>query len=86
MVHQSYLCPKKTADRRMHVDYWALNKQMIKVRYQLPGIDLHLDWLGQARVFSKLDLAQGYHQIAMAKDSVEKIARFARTWANGNTW
>ena len=40
----------------------------------MPRIDLLLDRLGQARVFSKLDLAQGYHQIAMAKDSVEKTA------------
>ena len=40
----------------------------------MPRIDLLLDRLGQASVFSKLDLAQGYHQIAMAKDSVEKTA------------
>ena len=30
--------------------------------------------LSQARAFSKLDLAQGYHQIAMEEDSVEKAA------------
>ena len=58
----------------MCVDYRALNKQTIKDRYPLPRIDLLLDRLGQARVFSKLDLAQGYHQIAMAHDSVEKTA------------
>ena len=28
----------------------------------------------QARIFSKLDIAQGYHQIAMAKESINKIA------------
>ena len=47
---------------------------MIKGRYPLPRIDLLLDRLGQARVFSKLDLAQGYHQIAMTDDSIEKTA------------
>ena len=40
----------------------------------MPRIDLLLDRLGQARAFSKLDLVQGYHQIAMAADSVEKTA------------
>ena len=58
----------------MCIDYRALNKQTIKDRYPLPRIDLPLDRLGQARVFTKLDLAQGYHQIAMAEDSVEKTA------------
>ena len=58
----------------MCIDYRALNKQTVKDRYPLLRIDLLLDRLGQARVFSKLDFAQGYHQIAMAKDSVEKTA------------
>ena len=56
------------------MDYRALNKQTVKDRYPLPWINLLLDNLVQARVFSKLDLAQGYHQIAMVKDSLEKTA------------
>ena len=66
--------PKKDCRWRMCIDYRALNKQTVKDRYPLPRIDLLLDRLGQARVFSKLDLAQGFHQIAMAKHSVEKTA------------
>ena len=56
----------------MCVDYRALNKQTIKDHYPLPRIDLLLDRLGQARVFSELDLAQGYRQIAMVDELVEK--------------
>ncbi|MCV6575203.1 MAG: reverse transcriptase family protein, partial [Cohaesibacter sp.] len=66
--------PKKDGRWWMCIDYRALNKQTVKDRYPLPRIELLLDRLGQARVFSKLDLAQGYHQIAMSEDSVEKTA------------
>ena len=66
--------PKKDGRWGTCIDYRALNKQIVKDCYPLPRIDLLLDRLGQAKVFSKLDLAQGYHQIAMAEDSVEKTA------------
>ena len=57
----------------MCIDYRALTQETVKDRYPLPRIELLLDRLGQARIFSKLDLAQGYHQIAMAADSINKM-------------
>ena len=73
---------KKDGRWQMCIDYRALNKQTSKVRYLMPQIDLLLDRLSQARVFRKLDLAQGYHQIAMADESVKKTA----FWTNLAQW
>ena len=58
----------------MCVDYRALNKQTIRDQYPLPRINELLERLGQARYFTKLDLAFGYHQIAMKRSDVHKAA------------
>ena len=70
----NFICAQERRRWRMCIDYRGLNKQPIKDRYLLQRIDLFLDRLGKARIFSKLALTQGYHQIAMAEDLISKTA------------
>ena len=45
--------------------YKSLNSNTIIDRYPIPGIDNMLDRLGHAIIYSKTDLASGYHQVEM---------------------
>jgi len=46
----------------------------IKNRYPLPRIDDLMDQLVGARVFSKIDLRSGYHQIKVKDEDMQKTA------------
>ena len=64
--------PKSDGNRRMCIDYRELNRVTIKNKYPILRIDDLFDQLGEARVFSKLDLRSGYHQLKVRKEDIPK--------------
>jgi hypothetical protein len=56
------------------VDYRKLNEVTIKNKYPLPKIEDLFDQLNGARVFSKIDLRTGYHQLKVSESDIPKTA------------
>lgn len=54
---------KKEGTQRLCVDYRALNNVTVKNKYPIPLIVELFDHLGQAKVFTKIDLRKGYYQV-----------------------
>jgi len=65
---------KKDQSLRMCVDYRPLNAVTIKNKYPLPRIDILFDQLSKEKVFSKIDLRSGYHQIKICPQDIPKNA------------
>jgi hypothetical protein len=85
LLDKGYICPsaspwgcpalfmkKKDNSLRLCVDYRPLNAVTIKNKYPLPRIDILFDQLAEAKVFSKIDLRSGYHQIKIRSSYVPK--------------
>ncbi|GBG76482.1 hypothetical protein CBR_g22230 [Chara braunii] len=66
--------PKKGGKLRMCIDYHGLNRITRKNAYPLPRIDDLLDAAGGCKVFSKIDLKSGYHQIEVDPSDQHKNA------------
>ena len=71
---QAVVVEKKDGTLRICVDYRLLNKKTVKDAFPLPRIDEALDSLHGAKIFSSIDLAQGYLQCAMDEKDIHKTA------------
>ena len=65
---------KKTGDVRVCIDYRKLNERTIKDAYPLPRIDMYLDCLASAKIFSTIDLHSAYMQLEVAEEDRHKTA------------
>jgi hypothetical protein len=76
LLEKSFICPssspwgapvlfvnKKDGSRKMCVDYRILNEVTTKNKYPLPRIEDLFDHMRGAKIFSKIDLRSGYHQL-----------------------
>ncbi|KAK3286841.1 hypothetical protein CYMTET_5629 [Cymbomonas tetramitiformis] len=59
---------------RLVVDYRQLNQQTVRDRYPLPDIQLMFDEMQGAAFFSSFDAVDGFWQVPMAEEDVEKTA------------
>nr|GFA19937.1 putative reverse transcriptase domain-containing protein [Tanacetum cinerariifolium] len=65
---------KKDGSFRMCINYRNLNKLTVKNRYPLMRIDDLFDQLQGSRVYSKIDLRFGYHQLRVRKEDIPMTA------------
>jgi hypothetical protein len=65
---------KKDGSQRMCVDYRSLNDVTVKDKYLLPCVEDSFVQRRGARIFSKIDLRSGYHQMKIRQSDTSKMA------------
>jgi hypothetical protein len=66
------LVKKNDGTLRLCIDFRQLNKVTLKNKYHLPRIDDLFDQLKDDKVFSKIDLRSGYHQVRSKQEDISK--------------
>jgi hypothetical protein len=87
LLKKGYICPSvspwgapvlfvknKDGTLRLCIDFRQLNKVTIKNKYPLSRIDDLFDQLKDAKIFSKIDLRSGYHQVRIKDEDISKTA------------
>lgn len=60
--------------RRLVIDFQKLNSHTVTDKYPIPEINMMIQNLGRAKIFSTIDLESGYHQILIREQDREKTA------------
>lgn len=67
--------PERDGKRRLCLDPVKLNEALLRPNYQFPKLEEILPELGNAKVFTKMDLKKGYWQVKLDDDS-SKLTTF----------
>ena len=67
-------CTIKSGEIRVCGDFRKLNKIAEVDSYHIPLISEIIERVGNSSVLSKMDMCEGFHQVAMADDAEEKTA------------
>ena len=70
-VNPVVIVPKNNAEIRLCVDMRQANQAIMRRRYPIPTVDEVLHTMNGSKVFSKLDLKWGYHQLELSPQSRE---------------
>jgi len=68
-VNPVVIIPKPDGDIRLCIDMRRANEAIIRGRYPIPTVDELLHNMNGSKVFSKLDLKWGYHQLELNPES-----------------
>jgi hypothetical protein len=63
---------KKDGTLRLCIDFRQLNKVTIKKKYPLSRIDYLFDQMKDVKIFLKIDLRLGYHQVRIKDEDISK--------------
>ena len=61
--------PKPNGDIRITVDMRRVNEAVLRERHPIPTVEELLQDMSESRIFTKLDLKMGYHQLELHPDS-----------------
>ena len=75
-VNPVVIVPKSNGEIRLCIDMRRANEAIVRERYPIPTVDEILQEVNGSKVFSKLDLKWGYHQLELSPESRE-ITTFA---------
>ena len=71
--HVVIVC-KKSGEIHLCIDYQKFNSIMVRDAFPLPRIDKALQDVHSSNCFTSFDLTQGYLQLAMEEDNIQKTA------------